>query len=126
MEFADAGAEDRNGLAAQLDAAEAAADEMLEAFFRDGTTVWGAGDFLEALASWTAMTMEGLQAPARLMAQVLAFLEDDDRNSWVIEGNWADIWQRCGQPGRPPDHNPLLNARSWRHRRDRRHLPVRH
>ena len=44
------------------------------------------------------------------MAQFLACLEEDDRQSWIIRVNWADLWRRLGQPGDPPDPAPLLDA----------------
>ena len=83
---------------------------MLDAFFRDGTTALDAAQFLDALATWTATTLDGLPGPARLMAQFLACLEEDDRQSWIIDANWADLWRRLGQPGDPPDPAPLLAA----------------
>ena len=96
-------------LTAQLDAAETAAGgQVLDAFFRDGTTALGAAQFLEALATWTATTLDGLPAPARLMAQFLAGFEEDDRQSWVIDVTWADLWHRLSQPGDPPNPVPLL------------------
>ena len=35
---------------------------MLDAFFRDGTTALDAAQFLDALATWTATTLDGLPA----------------------------------------------------------------
>ena len=112
MELADAAATAGPArLTAQLDAAETAAGgQVLDAFFRDGTTALDAAQFLDALAAWTATTLDGLPAPARLMAQFLACLEDDDRQSWIIDANWADLWRRLSQPGDPPDPAPLLAA----------------
>ena len=112
MELADAAATtDPARLTAQLDAAETAAGgQVLDAFFRDGTTTLDAAQFLDALAAWTAATLAGLPTPARLMAQFLACLEQDDRQSWIIDVNWADLWRRLGQPGDPPDPAPLLAA----------------
>jgi len=112
MELADAAATVGPArLTAQLDAAETAAGGLvLDAFFRDGTTTLDAAQFLDALTSWTATTLDGLSGPARLMAQFLACLEDDDRQSLIIGANWADLWRRLGQPGDPPDPAPLLAA----------------
>lgn len=111
MELADAASTERSRLEAQLAAAEsAAANRVLEAFFHDGTTSLKASEFLQALAGWTSAALTGLPGPTRLMAQVLAFLEDDDRTSWIIERNWADIWRRLGQVRNPPGHRPQLDA----------------
>ena len=112
MELADATATaDPARLTAQLDAAETAAGgQALDAFFRDGTTTLDAAQFLDALTTWTATSLDGLPAAAPLMAQFLACLEQDDRQSWIIVANWADLWHRLGQPGGPPDPAPLLAA----------------
>jgi tetratricopeptide (TPR) repeat protein len=111
MELADAAATaDPARLTAQLDTAETAAGgQVLDAFFRDGTTALNASEFLDALAAWTATTLNGLPAPARLMAQFLACVEEDDRQSWIIDAIWADLWRRLGQPGDPPGPAPLLD-----------------
>ena len=109
MELADAAAMDPARLTAQLDAAETAADgQMLEAFFRDGTTSLDAVQLLGTLTTWTTSTLDALPEPARLMAQFLACLEDGDRQSWIIDANWADVWRRLARPGDPPAHQPLL------------------
>jgi tetratricopeptide (TPR) repeat protein len=111
MELADAAAVRPTRLTAQLDAAETAAGgQVLDAFFRDGNTALDAAQFLDALSSWTAATLAGLPGPTRLMAQFLACLEDDDRQSWIIDANWADLWHRLGQPDDPPTPGPLLAA----------------
>lgn len=112
MELADAAATAGPArLTAQLDAAETAAGgQVLDAFFRDGTTTLDATQFLDALTTWTATTLDGLPGPARLMAQFLACLEEDDRQSFIIDANWADLWHRLSLPGDPPDPAPLLAA----------------
>jgi tetratricopeptide (TPR) repeat protein len=111
MELADAAATDPARLTAQLNAAETAAGgQALDAFFHDGSTSLDAAQFLGALSTWTATTLSGLPAAARLMAQFLACVEQDDRGSWVIDVNWADLWRHLGQPGDPPDPGPLLAA----------------
>jgi tetratricopeptide (TPR) repeat protein len=111
MELADAAATDPARLTARLTAAEiTAGGQVLDAFFRDGTTTLNAVQFLDALTSWTTAILGGFPAPARLMAQFLACLEDNDRQSWIIDANWADLWRRLGQPGDPPGPAPLLAA----------------
>jgi hypothetical protein len=44
------------------------------------------------------------------MAEFVACLDDADRQSFVIDGNWADLWRRLGRPGDPPAPGPLLAA----------------
>jgi hypothetical protein len=110
MELADAAATAGPArLTAQLDTAETAAGgQVLDAFFRDGTTALDAAQFLDTLTAWTATTLDGLPTPARPMAQFLACLEEGDRQSRVIDANWADLWRRLGQPGDPPGPAHLL------------------
>ena len=112
MELADAAATaDPARLTAQLDAAEiAASGQVLDAFFRDGATALDAAQFLDALATWTTTTLDQLPGPARLMAQFLACLEDDDRNAWIVGVTWARLWRRLGRPDDPPASAPLLAA----------------
>ncbi|HEY2284236.1 MAG TPA: hypothetical protein VGH88_00690, partial [Streptosporangiaceae bacterium] len=66
MELADAAAvTDPAGLATRVTAAEAAAGgSVLDAFFRDGITALGAGQFLDSLAAWTTAALDGLPGPA--------------------------------------------------------------
>ena len=87
MELADAAAADRDRLDGQLAAAEEAAAGRggLEAFFRDGASTLGPGQFLDALAGWTVTALGVLSPEARLMAEFVACLEDGDRVSYVIE-----------------------------------------
>jgi hypothetical protein len=37
-------------------------------------------------------------------------LEDSDRQSNIVEANWADLWHRLERPGDPPAPGPLLSA----------------
>jgi tetratricopeptide (TPR) repeat protein len=111
LELADAAAADRERLDAQLASAEqAAAGDQLEAFFRDGASTLDPGQFLAALATWTGTTLAALPEAARLLAQFLACLEDDDRRPGIIEATWPELWRRLGRPGDPPDPGPLLQV----------------
>jgi CHAT domain len=109
LELADAAAADRDRLDTQLAAAEeAAAGEALDAFFRDGVSVLGPDQFLDALTEWTTTALAVLPESARLMAEFLACIEDNDRTSVIVERNWADLWRRLERPGDPPEPGPLL------------------
>jgi tetratricopeptide (TPR) repeat protein len=111
LELADAAAADRERLDAQLASAEqAAAGDQLEAFFRDGASTLDPGQFLAALATWTGTTLAALPEAARLLAQFLACLEDDDRQPGIIEATWPELWRRLGRPAHPPDPGPLLEG----------------
>ena len=109
LEFADAAAAGRDRLDAQLATAEQAADgHGLDAFFRAGVSGLEPGAFLDALTSWTTSTLDALPEPARLLAQFLACVEDQDRTSDIIDATWASLWQRLEHVGGPPDPGPLL------------------
>jgi hypothetical protein len=111
LELADAAAADRDRLDAQLVAAEqASAGEQLEAFFRDGASTLDPGRFLDALGTWTSTALSVLPEAARLMAEFVACLEDDDRQTAVIEATWEDLWWRLGRAGDPPEPGPLLDV----------------
>jgi hypothetical protein len=109
MELADAAAADRDRLDAQLAAGEAAGSG-LDAFFRAGTSTLEPEQFLDALTMWTVGALGSLPTEARLMAEFLAFLEDSDRISYVIDAVWANLWRRLDQPDDAPAPGPLLNV----------------
>src|SRR5439155_21720680 len=100
---------DPAALATQLAAPEQAADDgALAAFFRTGHSDLGDTGFLGVLKRWTETTMETLPPASRLMLQLLAGTEDDDRWSYVLEGNWADLCRRLQQPEPAPDLDATL------------------
>ncbi|HET9658148.1 MAG TPA: hypothetical protein VFP72_22535 [Kineosporiaceae bacterium] len=103
LELADAAAADPARLA---DAVAAAGRSMptgrLEAFLTAGTTTLDGGQLLIALTAWTRTTLTSLPTASRLLLQVLCAIEEDDRDSFVVEQNWADIWARLHTPGTPP------------------------
>ncbi|MGH3975622.1 MAG: AAA family ATPase, partial [Pseudonocardiaceae bacterium] len=108
LELADAAAADRARLVSQLAAAEAAVDgAALSAFLTQGDTALDAVQFLQTLTAWTTDAAATLPAPARLLLQALCRIEDTDRDSAVLEVNWADLWRRLDQPGEAP---PLAEA----------------
>jgi tetratricopeptide (TPR) repeat protein len=115
LELADAAAADRDKLATHLAthlaAAQAAAEThgaVLSAFFGQGESRLDADGFLDILTTWTTTTLHTLPDDARLLLQMLCLIEDDDRDSDVVEGNWADLWRRLERPGDPPDPDTLL------------------
>jgi len=108
LELADAAAADPARLVSQLAAAEAAVDgAALTAFLTEGDTALDAAQFLQTLTAWTTDATATLPAPARLLLQALCRIEDTDRDSATLDGNWADLWWRLDQPGQPP---PLAEA----------------
>ncbi|MGW8645626.1 hypothetical protein [Micromonospora chalcea] len=103
LELADAAAGDPHVLAAQLGAAEqAATGQPMTAFFTTGATRLDTTGFLHVLAEWTTTRMRTLPEPSRLLLQLITGVEDDDRWSYVLDDNWADLCRRLGI-GDPPD-----------------------
>jgi hypothetical protein len=111
LELADAAAAAVDRLDAQLSAAESAAmGHGLDAFFRDGTSTLDPDQFLDALSGWTVNVLNALPEPARLMAGFVACLEDDDRQSGIIDATWPELWRHLGRPGDSPDSASLLGV----------------
>jgi tetratricopeptide (TPR) repeat protein len=102
LELADAAAADRTRLTSQLAAAEAAVDgAALTTFLVKGNTTLDAAQFLQTLTAWTTNATATLPAPARLLLQALCWIEEADRDSGILDGNWANLWRRLDQPGDP-------------------------
>jgi CHAT domain len=111
LELADAAAADRSRLDAQLAAVEtAAAGQGLDTFFDNGTSTLDPGQFLAVLSGWTTRALAVLVPAARLLAEFVACLEDDDRQLTVIDATWAHLWRRLGRPSDPPEPGPLLDV----------------
>jgi hypothetical protein len=111
LELADAAAADRPALDLHLAAARATADAHgapLAAFLGQGRSGLDADGFLEMLTAWTNSTVATLPGDARLLYQLLCLIEDGDRDSMVVEGNWAGLWRHLDRPGDPPESSALL------------------
>jgi len=111
IDLAEAMATDPAKLAAQLDEAEAAqtaGEGALSAFFTKGATQLDADAFTTSLRGWTSGAANALPEPARLFFHFLCALEEGDREGWIIQGNWSDVWKRLGHPPPAPDPAGLL------------------
>ncbi|WP_308301137.1 MULTISPECIES: CHAT domain-containing protein [unclassified Crossiella] len=96
LELADAAATDPGRLRDRLDMAHAAATvrgEPLDSFFATGSSDLDPGQFLRALTSWTTGTLADLPEPARRLAELLACLEEDDRQSGIVAALWPRLWE---------------------------------
>jgi hypothetical protein len=102
IELAENLAADPQRLAAQLDRAEAAEGGELDAFFRIGESRFDAAAFTSSLRGWTTGIAAALPEAARTFFHFLCAIEESDRQSWVIEMNWADLWKRLGCPQPAP------------------------
>jgi tetratricopeptide (TPR) repeat protein len=109
LELADAAAgTDPTALAAAVSAARTALPgARLQAFLSTGTTALDGEQLFTALTVWTTTAAINLPDASRLLLQVLCYVEEPDRDSPTLEGNWADIWQRLQLDGEPP---PLAEA----------------
>jgi hypothetical protein len=111
LELADAAAADRPALERHLAAAQSTAESLgspLSAFFAEGESSLDAAEFLNVLRAWTTSTLATLPGDARLLFEMLCLIEDGDRHSMLVEGNWADLWRRLERPGDRPETATLL------------------
>jgi tetratricopeptide (TPR) repeat protein len=103
IEFADRLAADPRRLSAQLDRADAAQGQgELDAFFHEGETRFGADTFTTVLRGWTAGISGELPENARTFFHFVCAIEEADRESWVLEANWSDLWKELGRPEPAP------------------------
>ncbi|HKR52018.1 MAG TPA: hypothetical protein VJT72_21055 [Pseudonocardiaceae bacterium] len=103
LELADAAAAQPPRLAFQLAEIEEAMDEAPRAaFLTEGHTKLDVEQLLQSFTVWTITVTATLPAPARLLLQALCRIEESDRNTTVVEVNWAALWRRLDQPGEPP------------------------
>ena len=75
-------------------------NERLDAFFRTGESEQSAEDFIATLRHWTSTLTATLSPTARLLFHFLCRLEEEDRLSNIIKGNWE------GFAGRLKDTTP--------------------
>lgn len=93
LELADAAAADQNSLKNCIAAAEAAGSEApIAAFFATGTSSLMGSQFVEILNAWTATALKNLRTPSRVLMELLAGIEDDDRYSWLLGQIWPKLW----------------------------------
>ncbi len=103
LELADAAAADPPRLVYQLAEIEQAVDgAALAAFLTEGDTRLDAEQLLQTVTAWIITVAATLPAPARLLLQALCRIEETDRNTTVVDVNWAALWRRLNQPGEPP------------------------
>jgi tetratricopeptide (TPR) repeat protein len=87
----------------QVAAAWAERQGTLTAFFTEGASRYTAEDFLKVLAGWTRGVSETLSSACRTLFHCLCALEEEDRQSWIVEATWKHLWRRLAQPGEAPD-----------------------
>jgi len=108
--LADAQAADAVALEKYLDkAAESWGDgSRLASFFETGVSSQDAEDFLKALKGWTKSLSETLPEAARTLFHFLCSLEEPDRQSWIAERVWPELWKHLGLTGQAPGIDEAL------------------
>jgi hypothetical protein len=113
LELADGQAADPVRLAALVEAGDQAwrdAGGLPSGFFATGHATAPAADYLHVLAAWTTAVAGTLAPGERALFWFLCCLEEPDRDRQVLDGNWADLWNRLGLDGPPPDPDQALAA----------------
>jgi tetratricopeptide (TPR) repeat protein len=109
IQLAENLAADPERLAGQLERADAEQGSgELDAFFREGETHFDAAAFTASLRNWTNGIAGALPEAARTFFHFLCAIEEGDRDSWVIDANWADLLKRIGGPEQAPGIAELL------------------
>jgi tetratricopeptide (TPR) repeat protein len=75
---------------------------QLDAFFQQGESALADTDFLRVLADWTDIVAATLPVAAQDLFHFLCGLEENDRQTAIVEANWADLWRRLERVGDPP------------------------
>ncbi|MEV4026505.1 CHAT domain-containing protein [Actinosynnema sp. NPDC050801] len=103
LELADLAAAEPDRLADALAAAEAAGrDAPVTAFFTTGASALDGGQFIRLLSAWTGSALASLPAPARVLVELLAHLEEDERRPWVVREVWRLVWRDLRGGDAPP------------------------
>jgi tetratricopeptide (TPR) repeat protein len=67
-----------------------------------------AADYWHVLAAWTEAVADTLSPGERDLFWFLCCLEEPDRQRWVLDNNWANLWHRLGRMGEPPELDHAL------------------
>jgi tetratricopeptide (TPR) repeat protein len=113
LELADAQAADPARLAALVEAGDQAwraAGGLPDGFFATGRASGTGSDYLRVLAAWTTAVADTLASGERSLFWFLCCLEEPDRDRPVLDANWADLWNRLGLDGLPPEPDAALKA----------------
>ncbi len=111
LELADGQARDPSRLSALVEAGDQAwaeAGGLPEGFFLTGESSAATEDYLRVLGAWTEAVCAGLTDAERTLFWFLCCLEEGERVRAVLDGNWADLWERLGLDGAPPGLDGLL------------------
>lgn len=98
LELADAAAANPDELRRRLDNAAESIDKggaSLHAFFTTGTSELNDLSFLSVLHAWTETVLADLPSEARILANLIACMDDSDRQSGLVELIWQGYWDQA-------------------------------
>jgi len=87
-----------------------AGDETETPFLKQGATTQDAPAFLQTLENWTRQLSANLSPTARVLLEFLACLEEEDRQSWIVEIVWENFLKRLADGGRQTADGDLASA----------------
>ncbi len=110
IELADARAADPLVLEGNLEeVSQGWGDEShLESFFKEGESIQSEEKFLDVLRSWTHSLSKMLPEASRMLFHFLCALEEPDRQSWIVEQVWPELWRHLGPAGQAPNIDETL------------------
>jgi tetratricopeptide (TPR) repeat protein len=85
-------------------------DDQLNAFFREGDSKVEADCFLQALAGWTTAIAAALPDGSHTLFNFLCWLEEEDREDWIVDATWPKLWDRLALADAAPDVGSSLPA----------------
>lgn len=106
IELAEDQADDPEALTSYLDKADEtwkSDDFRLKAFFDKGVSSLDAQKFLEMLLGWTHAISATLTTASKTLFHLLCALEEPDRQSWIVEQVWPDLWKYLGIADQAPN-----------------------
>ena len=113
LELADGQAAEPERLSALVEAGDQAWRDtggLPDGFFTTGETRASGADYLHVLGAWTQAVTETLTDGERTLFSFLCCLEEGDRERFVLEPIWPQLWERLGLNGQPPDLDRALAA----------------
>ncbi|MDL1895111.1 CHAT domain-containing protein [Anaerolineae bacterium CFX7] len=87
-----------------------ASDATETPFLKQGATTQDAPAFLQTLENWTRQLSANLSPTARLLLEFLACLEEEDRQSQIVEIVWKNFLKRLADGGRQTADGDLASA----------------
>jgi hypothetical protein len=113
LELADGQAAEPERLGALVEAGDQAWRDtggLPTGFFTTGETQASSADYLHVLGAWTRAVTETLTDGERALFWFLCCLEEGDRERFVVEPIWPELWEQLGMDGQPSGLDRTLAA----------------